>query len=111
MTRVSAYGWCLSSKGLRDEAEPLMRWAGDLPEELAPLTSACILVAMAWTADDVRRVLVNPTYAGIGPFPKVVEREEWILAATRMINEIGARKFLEAMLDELDASLRFAAGE
>jgi hypothetical protein len=66
---------------------------------------------MAWTPDDVRRVLVNPIYAGIGSFPKVVEREDWIQAATRMINEIGARKFLEAMLDELDASLKVAAGE
>jgi len=60
---------------------------------------------MAWTADDVRRILVNPIYSGIGPFPKIVEREDWVQAAGKMIDQHGSRQFLELMLDALDSSL------
>jgi hypothetical protein len=41
----------------------------------------------------------------LGPFPPIVEREHWLRAATKLAKDIGTRKFLELMLDELGVSL------
>ena len=61
---------------------------------------------MKKTPEDVKRTLVNPIYVGLGPFPPIIEREQWLRAATKLVKDIGPRKFFELMLEELDASLK-----
>lgn len=58
-----------------------------------------------WDEDDVEKVLVNPIYTGLGPFPRLIEDELWIKAAARNIKQMGAEKFFRAMLRELRTSL------
>lgn len=57
-----------------------------------------------WTADKVRGILVNPVYAGIGPFKRVVSDEIWIKAFQKVMQEIGTEVALTAMLRELRES-------
>jgi len=45
-------------------------------------------------ADDVRRVINNPVYVGIGPFPQINDDVEWIAAQRETISREGARKTL-----------------
>src|SRR5207237_4377291 len=42
------------------------------------------------TAEAVKGILVNPIYAGVGPFPPIVTDQDWIQACVRMIKEDGA---------------------
>lgn len=43
----------------------------------------------AWTANDVRAVVCNPVYAGLGPFPPLIDDEQWIQAVTRLLRYDG----------------------
>ncbi len=63
------------------------------------------------SADDVRRVLVNPIYAGIPPFPALVSEDEWVRAGVLAIGEMGADAFLRLMLQTLRESMQWAAEE
>ncbi len=48
--------------------------------------------------EDVRGILSNPIYCGIGPFPKMVEDEKYVSAAVKSIEEDGAEQFVVNML-------------
>jgi hypothetical protein len=47
-----------------------------------------------FTAEDIRGMICNPIYAGLGPYPRIMKDEEWVQAASRMIREEGAEQFL-----------------
>lgn len=67
------------------------------------------LTPPGWTADKVRRLLCNPIYAGVGPYPAIMSRKDWIDAAKVSIKEIGVEAFFEGMFEELDYALGYAA--
>ena len=56
-----------------------------------------------WTATDVRNILNNPIYAGVGP-PAIVPEEQWLTVATRLIGEIGDVAFISNAYQLLTAS-------
>jgi hypothetical protein len=58
---------------------------------------------MAWTEDDVRKILANPIYC-LGDQP-IVDKELWIKAAKRAIKEQGTEKFLRNLLENLEFQL------
>jgi hypothetical protein len=49
----------------------------------------------------VFKTIVNPIYAGIGPYPAMVPENEWLQANAQLIKEHGAEKVLRAMLEHL----------
>ena len=49
----------------------------------------------------VKGILVNPIYAGVGPFPRLVEDAAWVRACARLIEEEGADQFLVNLLHVL----------
>ena len=57
-----------------------------------------------WTPDDVFQIICNPIYTGIGPYPQIVDDEQWIQAASRAIKAKGRAYFLRQMLTALRAS-------
>jgi len=61
------------------------------------------------TEDEIRGIVCNPVYAGIGPFPGLITDEHWVRAAAKMIAEDGAEQFLVNLLYLLRAS--FAASD
>jgi hypothetical protein len=56
------------------------------------------------TPADLRGIICNPVYAGLGPFPAIVSDEEWVTAAARAIREDGAEQFLVNLLHVLRAT-------
>jgi hypothetical protein len=46
----------------------------------------------------VRGIVVNPIYAGIGPYPRLVQDDAWDRACARMIEEEGAEQVLVNLL-------------
>ena len=61
---------------------------------------------MSLTEEEVRGLIPNPVYAGIGPFPQLVTDEQWIRAAAKAIQEDGPEQFLVNMLHVLRQSLK-----
>ncbi len=57
-----------------------------------------------WTEAAVRGTLCNPVYAGLGPFPQIVDDETWVRAAARVIRTEGPEQFLVNMLHVLRQS-------
>lgn len=58
-----------------------------------------------WTPEMVDRIVCNPVYAGMGPYPQVVDDALWIDAARSFIREHGTERFLQTMLTELRESV------
>jgi hypothetical protein len=46
----------------------------------------------------VRGILVNPIYAGVGPFPRLIEDAAWVRDCARLIEEEGPEQFLVNLL-------------
>jgi hypothetical protein len=69
-----------------------------------PLPVPDVVVARAGTPPDqlspeaVKGILVNPLYAGVGPFPRLVEDATWVRACARLIEEGGPQQFLVNLL-------------
>jgi hypothetical protein len=40
----------------------------------------------------------NPIYAGIGPYPALIDDKTWVRAARKMIDRDGAEQFLVNLL-------------
>ncbi len=57
-----------------------------------------------FTEEEVRGVIVNPIYAGVGPYPQLVPDEQWVRAAANAIREDGAEQFLVNLLHMLRQS-------
>ncbi len=54
--------------------------------------------------ENIRGLICNPIYAGVGPFPRMVPDEVWIGAAAKLIREDGPEQFLVNMLHVLRRS-------
>lgn len=54
----------------------------------------------------VRAILANPVYAGIGPYPMMVDDETWVRGAAKAISESGSEQWLVNMLFVLRQTLR-----
>ncbi len=66
-----------------------------------PLPSVNVDFARSGDEIDVakmRSLMCNPIYAGIGPFPKLIDDELWVRAASQMIKKEGVEQFLVNML-------------
>jgi len=57
-----------------------------------------------WTEDQVRGVLHNPIYAGLGPYPAIVPDKDWIAVNIRLIKEEGPEQYLVNLLYVLRAT-------
>src|SRR6516165_3914821 len=73
----------------------------------SPLPAPNVVVARSGTPPDelspeaVRGILVNPIYAGVGPFPRLVQDDAWVRAGAKLIEEEGAEQFLVNLLHVL----------
>jgi hypothetical protein len=69
-----------------------------------PLPAPYVVVARAGTPPDqlspeaVQGILVNPIYAGVGPFPRPVEDAARVRACAKLIQEEGPPQFLVHLL-------------
>lgn len=54
-----------------------------------------------FTPEEVRGLVCNPIYAGMGPYPKMLSDEEWVAAAAMAIKKQGAEQFLVNLLHVL----------
>ncbi len=57
------------------------------------------------TPAEIRGMVCNPIYAGMGPFPALVSDEQWVAAATTAIHNEGAEQFLVNLLYVLRQTL------
>lgn len=58
-----------------------------------------------WTAEQIRGIIGNPIYAGIGPFPSLVDDKAWVRAAAASIDQDGKEQFLVNLLALLRKAL------
>jgi len=58
-----------------------------------------------WTAAKFMAMIVNPVYAGVGPYPRIIEDEVWIKAIGIMIKNMGPDLVLRVLLDSLRQAL------
>ncbi|HWE35035.1 MAG TPA: hypothetical protein VG406_00570, partial [Isosphaeraceae bacterium] len=49
-------------------------------------------------AAGIKGMVVNPIYAGVADYPKMIPDEEWVGAVTKVIEEDGAEQFLVNLL-------------
>ena len=63
-------------------------------------------MAKEWTVDKVKETLANPVYTGIGSFPPIINDELWIKAFVKLMGEIGIKRALALMLQELRNSFQ-----
>ena len=77
-----------------------------------PLPAPNVVVTRAGAPPDqlspeaVKGILVNPIYAGVGPFPRLVEDASWVRACAKLIQEEGAEQFLVNLLHVLRECFR-----
>jgi len=51
-----------------------------------------------WTEEEARGLICNPIYAGLGPFPGILNDEEWVKSAAKAIANDGIEQFLVNLL-------------
>ncbi len=59
-----------------------------------------------WNEKMVGGIICNPVYAGIPPFPKMIDDKAWIAAGVKMVNNVGLRQYLVNVLYELKKSMQ-----
>lgn len=47
-----------------------------------------------WATRDVRRILSNLIYAGLGPYPPIVTDDHWARVQSRLVSSHGSRRTL-----------------
>ena len=57
-----------------------------------------------FTEEEVRGMIANPIYAGLGPYPQLIPDEKWVRCAVKAIHEDGPEQFLVNMLHVLRQS-------
>jgi hypothetical protein len=57
------------------------------------------------TEEEVRGMIANPIYAGIGPYPQLIPDEQWVRCAAKAIAEDGPEQFLVNLLHVLRQAL------
>ena len=78
---------------------------GDRPLPKVNVEFAISEDAGRMTAEKMRSLICNPIYAGVGPFPALIDDETWVRSAARMIAKEGSEQFLVNMLYVLRQSL------
>ena len=66
-----------------------------------PLPNATVKMSgdpSEWTEEQVRGIICNPIYTGIGPFPSYISDEEWVTCAATFIDNEGVEQFLSNLL-------------
>lgn len=63
-----------------------------------------------WDTVDVVKLIANPIYAGLGPLPPMLTREEWIASALEVMQDIGAERFLVLLLEGLAEAFTDVSG-
>jgi hypothetical protein len=58
-----------------------------------------------WTEEMVGGILCNPVYAGVPPFPAMIDDQTWIDAGVKLAEEMGLRQYLVNVLYELKKSV------
>lgn len=58
-----------------------------------------------FTPAQIRGMVCNPIYAGMGPYPQLIPDEKWVAAAAQMIRKEGAEQFLVNLLYVLRETL------
>jgi hypothetical protein len=58
------------------------------------------------TEAEIRGMIANPIYAGVGPYPAMVTDEKWVSTAVKAIKEDGPEQFLANVLFVLRESLK-----
>jgi len=61
-----------------------------------------------WSEQMVRGILCNPIYAGIGPFPGLIDDKAWVRSAAKTIDQEGKEQFLVNLLHLLRQSFENA---
>ncbi len=61
--------------------------------------------------EEVRGLFCNPIYAGVGPYPQIIDDETWVAAAAAVIRDEGPEQFLVNMLYVLRQSLGTGVAE
>ena len=75
-------------------------------KENAPIPPPNVVVRTSgyegeWTEEQIKGIICNPIYAGIGPYPSFVSDEVWIRCASKQISNEGAEQFLVNLLKVL----------
>ena len=61
-----------------------------------------------WNEEMIGGMICNPVYAGIPPFPKMIDDPTWIRAGLRMVELKGLQQYLVNLLYELKKSIQNA---
>jgi hypothetical protein len=59
------------------------------------------------SVDDVKKILSNPVYAGLEPYPSIVPDETWIEANAHRVREEGPAEAVRSILDAFQETLPF----
>jgi len=54
-----------------------------------------------WEEENVKRILTNPVYIGLGHYPPIMEEKEFIKIGIKYIAEHGAEDYLKRLLNNL----------
>ena len=54
-----------------------------------------------FTVEEVRGMIANPVYAGVGLYPQLIPDEQWVRCAAKAIAEDGPEQFLVNLLHVL----------
>jgi hypothetical protein len=57
-----------------------------------------------FTAEDIRAILTNPVYTGIGPFPDLIDEETWMDVNVAIIAEEGAPEAIQYIVAQFEGS-------
>lgn len=55
------------------------------------------------SAGKVFATIVNPIYAGVPPYPPIIDEDKWIETQCKMVERYGAKLVFRAQLDALRA--------
>jgi hypothetical protein len=61
-----------------------------------------------WTVNDVRSILHNPIYVGLGPYPALIDVATWIGAQERLVEADGAGPVLVQIRRLLEETIGYA---
>jgi hypothetical protein len=51
-----------------------------------------------WTPSELRDMLTNPVYTGMGPYPAIIRDEDWLDVNVRLIEEDGLEVVIRSIL-------------
>ena len=53
----------------------------------------------------IKGMVINPIYAGVGEYPRMIPDEQWVRAVKKVLEEDGAEQFLVNLLHVLRSTL------